>query len=284
MPLTSASALPGVTDLEDVAPGRYHGSTPDVVRPRVFGGHLVAQALLAAGRDVPRDRPPHSLHAYFLRAVVGNAHIEYEVGDLRESRSFSTRSVTARQAGRPVFTLVASFHAQEDGPDHQLPPPRPAAAPPTDLLEIGDADDGSDLRRERWRRLFPGWEMHQLPPAGRDPADLGRTRVWMRARSPLPQEPLMHSVALAYASDMTLIETAVRAHGLPYVRHGLALVSLDHSMWFHRPCRVDEWLLIETTSPSAAGGRGLAVGHIFSAEGVLVATVSQEGLMRPPIG
>lgn len=279
---TSTAAMPGVADLTAVAPHRWTGSSPDVLRPRVFGGHLVAQALLAAGKDLPGSRTPHSLHAYFLRAVVGNAPIVYDVREWRESRSFSTRSVTAHQEGQPSFALMASFYTRESGLDHQLPPPHTGAAPAEGLPRA--ADDGSDLRHERWRRMFPGWEMRQEVPTDEAPAGLRRTRVWLRARSFGHQDPFMHSVGLAYASDMTLIETAVRAHGLPYVRHGLALVSLDHSMWFHRPCRIDEWLLFETTSPSTAGGLGLTTGHVFSREGVLVATVSQEGLMRRPAG
>jgi acyl-CoA thioesterase-2 len=235
----------------------------------VFGGQVAGQALVAAGRTVPEDRAVHSLHAYFIRPGDPVVPIVYTVDRTRDGHSFSTRRVTAIQHGRAIFTLSASFHRPETGLEHQVPMP--------------DAPDPEGLP-ERSTRLRPV----EIRYAGEPPWSRGnglaarepRSMVWMRARGPLPDDALFHVCAVAYASDMSLLDSVLLAHGLSWDAEGLAAASLDHAMWFHGPFRADEWLLYAQESPAASGARGLAQGRIFRRDGRLIASVVQEGLIR----
>jgi acyl-CoA thioesterase-2 len=254
-------ALVDLLDLETIEVNIFRGRSPDEERQRVFGGQVAGQALVAAGRTVPEDRTVHSLHAYFLRPGDPSVPIVYDVDRIRDGRSFTTRRVVAIQHGRPIFNLSASFHIAEPGVDHQLPMPADVPAPET-------------TTSFEWA---PAFDLRFVTPErGRDP----RQRLWFRAAGKLPDDPLLHVCVVAYASDMTLLDPVVNAHGIDWEDPNLQVASLDHAMWFHRPFRADEWLLYDQESPSASGGRGLALGRIFRADGALVVSVVQEGLVR----
>ena len=273
--------LIALLDLEQIEEGIFRGTSPAESMQRVFGGQVAGQALVAAGRTVPADRPVHSLHAYFLRPGDPTVPIVYQVEAVRDGRSFLTRRVVAIQHGRPIFHLAASFHRREDGLDHQVSMPQ--VAPPESLPTLAELADRYGPRIGafftlprpidlRWASE-PPWLVTEH--GGREATQ----QVWMRADGVLPDDPLVHVCALTYASDMTLLNTALLPHGLSW--EGVAGASLDHAMWFHRPFRADEWVLYDCDSPSASDSRGLAMGRMFSADGRLVATVVQEGLVRP---
>jgi len=248
---------------------------------RVFGGQVAAQALVAAGRTVPDDRPVHSLHAYFLRPGDPTRPILYQVDRIRDGRSFTTRRVVAVQGGQAIFNLAASFHVAEDGYDHQRP--APAAPRPEDLPTFGE-------RMAPWADQLGPWYSEPRPLDLRyvDDPHLARGRgprppceqVWVRADGRLPDEPLLHACVVTYASDITLLDSVLLAHDATWADPGLFGASLDHAMWFHRPFRADEWLLYDQESASAAGARGLGQGRIFTVDGVHVVSVVQEGLLR----
>jgi acyl-CoA thioesterase II len=227
----------------------------------VFGGQVAGQALVAAGRTVPDERAVHSLHAYFIRPGDPEVPIVYTVDRTRDGRSFSTRRVTAIQHGQAIFTLSASFHRSETGLEHQVPMPE---APDPDGLP------------ERSTRLRPV----EIRVAGDRRAGEARSMFWVRARGELPDDPLVHVCAVAYASDLSLLDSVLQAHGLTWDAEVLSAASLDHAMWFHAPFRADEWLLYWQESPAASGARGLAQGRIFRRDGRLIASVVQEGLIR----
>jgi acyl-CoA thioesterase-2 len=286
MPLTSAD-LVALLDLEPAGADRFVGRSPASGWARVYGGQVVAQALAAAARTVP-ERPPHSLHAYFLLGGDPAEPILFEVERVRDGRSFSTRRVTAVQRGEPIFVLAASFHVAEDGLEHQAPAP---IAPPPEQLVGPEAALAAvpEAARKRLQALFD-----RVRPIEFLPIDLGRylplrageTRaakqsVWIRIGGPLPDDPMIHTAALAYLSDMTLLDTALVAHGHAIFDGRHQVASLDHALWLHRPCRADEWLLYVQDSPSAGGARALTRGSMFNHDGVLVASVAQEGLIRP---
>ncbi|KEF03893.1 MULTISPECIES: acyl-CoA thioesterase [Streptomyces] len=282
-------------DLERIEQDIFRGTSRPSVVPRVFGGQVAAQALVAAGRTVPEDRPPHSLHAYFLRPGDPGAPIVYTVDRIRDGRSFTTRRVVAVQHGQPIFHLSASFQVYEEGMEHQEPMPY---AP--DPLTLPTAAEMLPRYADRFRE--PGVAQRLLearaavdlryvdaPPFGsvgepRDP----RSQVWFRTNGKLDgaiDQPLLHICLVTYVSDMTLLDSVLLAHG----RGGWAVgdvvgASLDHAMWFHRPFRADDWLLYDQESPTAQGGRGLGKGRIFTADGQLVASVIQEGVIRVPRG
>ncbi|MGW2629811.1 acyl-CoA thioesterase [Streptomyces chattanoogensis] len=277
---------------QDIFRGR---SRPSVV-PRVFGGQVAAQALVAAGRTVADDRPPHSLHAYFLRPGDPGAPIVYTVDRIRDGRSFTTRRVVAVQHGQPVFHLSASFQVHEEGLDHQEPMP---SAP--DPLELPTAAEVLPRHAERYldpavaERLLEARAAIDLRYVDEPPyVTVGevrepRSQVWFRTQGKLDgagaaiPRPLLDICLVTYVSDMTLLDSVLLAHG----RGGWAVgdvvgASLDHAMWFHRPLRADEWLLYDQESPTAHGGRGLAKGRIFTADGQLAVSVIQEGVIRVP--
>ncbi|WP_424215553.1 acyl-CoA thioesterase [Streptomyces sp. BI20] len=278
-------------DLERIDEDLFRGASRSALVPRVFGGQVAAQALVAAGRTVPADRPPHSLHAYFLRTGDPAAPIVYTVDRIRDGRSFTTRRVVAVQHGRPIFHLTASFQLFEEGLDHQDAMP---AAPDPDTLPT--AAESLPRYRDAFRdpgvveRLLEARGAVDLryastPPWGSvDRPTEARSLVWFRTASKLARDDaLTHACLIAYVSDMTLLDPVLLAHG----RGGWAVgdvvgASLDHAMWFHRPARADEWLLYEQESPTASGGRGLGQAHIWTHDGRLAVTVVQEGVIRVP--
>jgi acyl-CoA thioesterase II len=247
---------------------------------------VAAQALAAASQTVPAEVFAHSLHAYFLRPGDTAIPIVYDVERIRDGRSFATRRVVARQHGTSIFFLTASFHLEEIGYDHQdLMPAVPA---PEDCPTMGDlfrrvTGRSDDMSWEReWAALDVRYAGDSRPggriPVEREPA---RAQIWLKASDRLPADPIVNTCVLAYASDLTLLGVSLVPHGVLIISPQLQPASLDHSMWFHRPFRADEWLLYDQHSPSASGARGFAHGQIFSEDGRLVASVAQEGLIRP---
>ncbi|MFI8235896.1 acyl-CoA thioesterase II [Streptomyces sp. NPDC085866] len=275
-------------DLEQLEEDIFRGQSRSAVVPRVFGGQVAAQALVAAGRTVPADRLAHSLHAYFLRPGDPGAPIVYSVDRIRDGRSFTTRRVVAVQHGKPIFHLSASFQTHEEGLDHQAPMP-PAPDPeslPTSHERLRGYDHLDPAVVEKFIEAREAIDLRYVdePPYGkfgvpREP----HSQVWFRANGKLDDDPLLHVVLATYVSDMTLLDAVLLAHG----RGGWAVgdvvgASLDHAMWFHRPFRADEWLLYDQESPSAHGGRGLGQARIYTQAGQLAISVIQEGVVRVP--
>ena len=251
---------------------------------RVFGGQVLAQSLVAATRTIDGIRPVHSLHGYFLRAGDIRLPITFSVDRLRDGRSFSTRRVQAFQNEEPIFSMIASFQDVDPGVEHQdhFPAgiPSPASLPSAKDL-LGDIDHPV---AQYWANARPFDMRHVEEPiyfqVSGEP--VAHQAVWIKALGTLPFDQTIHTAALAYASDYTILEPIFRRHGIAWTHPGLKSASLDHAMWFHRPARVDEWMLYVQESPSAQGGRGLALGRIFSEDGLLLATVAQEGMVRVP--
>ncbi|MFF9200752.1 acyl-CoA thioesterase II [Streptomyces sp. NPDC014986] len=275
-------------DLEQIEEDIFRGRSRPAVVPRVFGGQVAAQALVAAGRTVPADRPAHSLHAYFLRPGDPGAPIVYTVDRIRDGRSFTTRRVVAVQHGKPIFHLSASFQTHEEGLDHQDPMPSapdPATLPTSEERLRGYAHlDPEVVDRFLEARAAVDLRYVDEPPYGRfgEPRE-PHSQVWFRTSGKLADDPLLHVVLATYVSDMTLLDSVLLAHG----RGGWAVgdvvgASLDHAMWFHRPFRADEWLLYDQQSPSAHGGRGLGQARIYTRDGRLAVSVIQEGVVRVP--
>lgn len=277
----SIEELLSLLDLERIEEGLFRGRQPETSLQRVFGGQVASQALVAAARTGEEGRVVHSLHAYFLRPGDPAVPIVYDVERTRDGRTFSTRRVVARQHGRVIFYLTASFQVPEEGLEHQ--DPMPDAAPPEECPELGDVLARLSGRpRDEWDRE---WASLEVRYAGEVRSDRSQRRepvqrVWLRASGPVGDDPVLHAAVLTYASDLTLLSAAVLPHGTYIGDPRLQPASLDHAMWFHRPFRVDEWLLYDQTSPSASGGRGLATGRLFTADGDLVVSVVQEGLLR----
>jgi acyl-CoA thioesterase II len=273
-------------DLEQIEVNIFRGRSPDERRQRVFGGQVAGQALVAAGRTVPADRPVHSLHAYFIRPGDPAVPIVYTVDRVRDGRSFTTRRVSAIQHGKTIFTLSASFHHPEPGPVHADPMPD---VPPPEMVERS-SDRLARILGEVPAPVFDNpIDLRSVGPlsaeAARDPS-LRTTRnlIWLRVDGELPDDPLLHVCLMTYASDMTLLDSVLTGHGLSWLDGRTSGASLDHAMWFHRPFRADRWLLYVQDSPVAYGARGLAHGEVYTAEGELVVSVMQEGLVRssPP--
>jgi len=273
-----------ILDLEELEVNLFRGRSPQEMRLRVFGGQVAAQALVAAGRTV-EDRSVHSLHAYFLRPGDTKVPIVYQVDRIRDGKSFTTRRVVAIQHGEPIFILSASFQHAEDGPTHGLA--MPDVPPPESLPTTEErlAPVKGELHPEVWKWLTRErpidtrsvTDHNPFKPVAREPRQL----VWIRASGTLPDEPLLHQTVIAFASDLMLLDTATLPHAIPWNDPRYAMASLDHAMWFHRPFRADEWLLYSQESPAAHGARGFTLGHFFTRDGVLVASVAQEGLIRP---
>ncbi len=272
-------------DLERLEANLFRGVSPQVGWQRVFGGQVIGQALVAASRTAPEGYLAHSLHGYFMRPGDPAVPIIYDVQRDRDGHSFSTRRVSAIQHGAPIFTMASSFHRQEDGLEHQLPMPQ--VPDPDDLpgekemlARYADRMPANMRRyfsRERPIELRPTRPMHYLEPdTGLPPLQ----NVWIRATAPLPDDRALHQCVLAYASDMTVLDTALVTHGHSVFDADLMLASLDHALWFHRDFRADEWLLYAQDSPSASGALGFTRGLIFNRDGRLVASVAQEGLIR----
>jgi acyl-CoA thioesterase II len=275
-----------VLDLEALEVNLFRGRSPQSRWQRVFGGQVIGQALVAACRTVEAvaDRPPHSLHAYFLLAGDPKVPIVYEVDRIRDGKSFTTRRVIAIQHGHAIFSMSVSFHVAEPGLSHQaLMPdvPRPDALPDDAQVRAAVLAKMPEPVRRYYERERP----IELRPVeldrylGKTTAE-GKFHVWMRAVERLPDEPAIHQCVLAYASDMMLLDASTIPHGRTLFEPTIMAASLDHAMWFHRPFRADEWLLYAQDSPNAAGARGFARGSIFAVDGTLVASVAQEGLIR----
>ena len=286
-PMTSAvQDLLNILDLEQLEQNLFRGRSPQVGWKRVFGGQVIGQALVAACRTVDAaDRPPHSLHAYFLLGGDTTVPIVYEVDRIRDGKSFTTRRVVAIQHGQAIFTMGVSFHGDEPGLSHQTEMP--------DVAKPGALPDASEMT-ERVLPMMPDpvrlYYQRERPIELRPvelerylgkPLDDGRFHVWMRATGPLPDAPAIHRCVLAYASDMMLLDSALIPHGRTLFEKSIMAASLDHAIWFHRPFRADDWLLYAQDSPNLSGSRGFSRGLIFAArDGSLVASVAQEGLVR----
>lgn len=276
----SVSALLTLLDIETLDVDLYRGEAPNTDVQRVFGGHVAAQSLVAAVRTVDAGRPVHSLHSYFLRPGHPRHPIIFTVDRIRDGRSFTTRRVVATQQGRPIFHLSASFQIAEDGPEHA--DPMPDVPSPEDLVPLKEKLAGWGLE---WQPPFPEWDSIDLRYV-RMPNEVAgdrssRLQTWFRSLDPVPEVPHLHVCVLTYMSDMSLLMTTITPHGAFPGSDGFRMASLDHAMWFHRPFRADEWLLYDMRSSTAGAARGLAHGQIFTQGGRLVATVVQEGLVRP---
>jgi acyl-CoA thioesterase-2 len=280
-------ALLKLLDLEEIEENIFRGLSPDEKRQQVFGGQVAGQALVAAGRTVDKGTV-HSLHAYFLRPGDMRIPILYEVDRIRDGRSFTTRRVVAIQHGKPIFNLSASFHVEEPGLEHQIE--MPAGIPAADTLPtlselIAPHRDKLGEGADWWLKPRP-IDMRYVEPAVPAPLRDEATprqrqqRVWIRADGVLPDDPLLHACVVAYASDMTLLDTTLLPHGLKWSDGRLMGASLDHAMWFHQGFRADRWLLYDQDTPAASGARAFARGSIFTADGRLVVSVAQEGLVR----
>ncbi len=278
--------LIGLLDLEPLEVNLFRGASRDIGAPRVFGGQVLGQALVAAERTVD-GRVPHSLHGYFLLPGDVTSPIVYQVERIRDGRSFSARRVQAIQHGRPILSMIASFQQPEAGLEHAAP--MPDVPPPEALRDatrfhdrwLAEAGDVPPRIAEGFRTPSaiehrPVEPQNPLRPSPAEP----RQAVWFRAVDRVPDDPAIHRAILAYATDFTLLGTALRPHGRSWWQTSMVVASIDHALWFHRPARIDEWLLYVMDSPSAQSARGLARGLIYDREGRLVASVAQEGLMR----
>lgn len=283
MPATIEEFLE-LLDLEPIEDNLFRGRQPKTSMQRVFGGQVAAHALVAATRTVDPAYTVHSLHSYFLRPGDTSVPIVYDVEAVRDGRSFATRRVLARQHGRPIFAMTLNFQVPEEGLEHQdTMPDVPAPEDCIDLVDIFNErfGDVSNLFQQEWGALEvrfagnsrPGGELH-------DRTRPAQSRLWIRVAGNLPDDPLCHTAAFTYASDMTLLGATLTPHEVHIETPGMQAASLDHTIWFHRPFRADEWWLYDQTSPSASGGRGLAIARIFTQDGRLVSSVAQEGLIR----
>lgn len=278
---TDLEVLVDLLDLAQIDEDRYRGEHPAQVGSRTFGGQLVAQALIAAGRTVG-DRPVHALNAHFIRGGDVKAPIEYRVARHRDGRDFANRMVTASQNGQELFVMLVAFQRWGKGLEHAVSVPE---VPYPDVLPpLGDHLSGFEDHLPYFVNALKPIDMRYA----NDPAwilkgtgeRLSHNRVWMRADGALPEDALLHAATLAYSSDTTVLDSILTTHGLSWGLDRIVAATVNHSMWFHRPVRFDEWTLYATESPVAAGSRGLATGRYFTLEGELVATVVQEGLIR----
>ncbi|SFR81629.1 acyl-CoA thioesterase-2 [Marinobacter daqiaonensis] len=270
-------------DLAPIGDDHFQGESEDLGFPNLFGGHVLGQALMATTRTI-EDRMPHSMHAYFLRPGNGSAPIDYEVQRVRDGGSFSVRRVIARQDGKEILTGSVSFHVEEDGFDHQLDMPE-APAPESlkteqelnqDLLARVPEKFHHQLMRNRPIEIRPVDPVNPLNPEIKPP----HKQSWLRTQGELPDDPILHRCLLAYASDFAFLGTSLNPHGVAFMTPNMQVASLDHAIWFHRDLRMDDWLLYDKDSPSAAGGRGFNRGNVFSRDGRLVASTAQEALIR----
>jgi acyl-CoA thioesterase-2 len=280
-----SDSLMSILDLEPLERNLFRGRSPKVGWPRVFGGQVIAQSLYAACKTV-EGRQPHSLHAYFLLGGDPEIPIIYEVDRLRDGRSFTTRRVLAIQKGEAIFAMSASFQVEEPGYEHQMPMPdvpMPEDLPDRDAMNRSVLPSMPKAVRAYYQRERP-IEIRPVEFAryagGTEPME-PKFHVWIRAMQPLPDDPAIHQAVLAYASDLMLLDSSLIAHGTTVFDEKIQGASLDHALWFHRPFRADEWLLYAQDSPSTSGARGFSRGLVFDRQGRLVASVAQEGLIRP---
>jgi acyl-CoA thioesterase-2 len=270
--------------LERLEENLYRGQSQDLGWGVVFGGQVLGQALTAAIRTVPEERPVHSLHAYFLRPGDVRAPIVYDVDRIRDGSSFTTRRVVAIQHGEAIFNLAASFQKVEPGFEHaddmpQVPPPESLPTDGERLQRHGEKVPAMLRERAFAERPFESRTVEDddaLTMTVQPPT----RHVWFRAMHPLPDTPAVHQALLAYTSDYAFLTTALKPHGVTWLTPGMQVTSLDHAVWFHAPFRADEWLLHVMHSPRSAGARGLVLGRVYTRDGVLVATTAQEGLTR----
>ena len=251
---------------------------------RVYGGQVLAQSVLAASRTVDAERAIHSLHGYFLRPGDITEPITFSVDRIYDGRSFSARRTQAYQKGQPIFSMIASFQDEDPGLDHQAPIPEGIPDPET-LPTVADLIGHiPNTVAQFWATTHP-FDMRHVPSPIYMTVEGDRVAhqaVWFKAVGRIDDDPIVHRAAIAYASDQTLLESVMRRHGVAWATPGLKIASLDHAMWWHRPARIDEWLLYVQESPNAIGGRGLGLGRIYSRDGRLVASVAQEGMIRLP--
>lgn len=270
-------------DLAPIGDDHFQGESENLGFPNVFGGQVLGQGLMAASRTV-ESRLPHSMHAYFLRPGNHRLPIDYEVQRVRDGGSFSVRRVIARQDGKEILTGSVSFQVEEVGFDHQIDMP---PAPDVDTLQSEQEQNETlkphvpeklhrSITRERPIEIRPVNPVNPLAPEVRPPVK----QSWMRAQGSLPDDPVLHRCLLAYASDFSFLGTSLNPHGVTFMTKGMQVASLDHAIWFHREFRMDDWLLYDKDSPSAFGGRGFNRGNIFNRDGVLVASTTQEALIR----
>ncbi|NKY39676.1 acyl-CoA thioesterase [Cellulomonas septica] len=269
---------------DPTVPDQFSGHSLPQPNGRVFGGQVLAQALLAAGRTVDPDRLPHSLHGYFLRAGVVTEPISFAVERLRDGRSFTARRTHALQGGAPILSLIASFQTEQDGVDYadEMPDGVPAPEDVPSALDLLGTIDHPAAKFWAQESAFDVRHVDGSIYLGRAAEVTGRQQVWFRARDPLPDDRLLHRALLAYACDQVMLEPVLRRSGRSWVTPGMSIASLDHAMWWHRDARVDDWLLYVQTSPSAQGGRGLGAARVFTRDGTLVASIAQEGMVRFP--
>ena len=261
----------------------FTGQSQSMPLGRVYGGQVLAQSIVAASRTIPDERTVHSMHGYFLRPGDSTKGITFSVDRIHDGRSFSTRRTQAYQEGVPIFSMIASFQDEDPGLEHHEPMPDGLPAPD----DLPDVESHLQGLHPMSKRLFTDRpvDLRHIPApiyVTADPDRAARQAVWMRVRRQIPDDPATHRAALAYLSDLTIQESILRAHGVSWATPGLKVASLDHAMWWHRFGRVDEWMLYVQESPSARGGRGLATGRIYAADGTLLASVAQEIMVRVP--
>ncbi|CNH15730.1 acyl-CoA thioesterase II [Yersinia pekkanenii] len=271
-------------DLEKIEEGLFRGQSEDLGLRQVFGGQVVGQAIYAAKQTVPTDRVVHSLHSYFLRPGDSSKPIIYDVETLRDGNSFSARRVSAIQNGKPIFYMTASFQRQEEGFEHQNT--MPDVPPPEGLMsETEIARKFAHLIPEKVREKFIGQQPIEMRPVKfhnplQGSVEAPNRYVWFRANGKMPDDLRVHQYLLGYASDFNFLPTALQPHGVGFLQPNVQIATIDHSMWFHRPFRLDDWLLYAVESTSASGARGFVRGQIYNSEGVLVASTVQEGVIR----
>ncbi|HHH1733249.1 TPA: acyl-CoA thioesterase II [Yersinia enterocolitica] len=270
--------------LEKIEEGIFRGQSEDLGLRQVFGGQVVGQAIYAAKQTVPTDRVVHSFHSYFLRPGDSSKPIIYDVETLRDGNSFSARRVSAIQNGKPIFYMTASFQSQEEGFEHQNT--MPDVPPPEGLMSETDiARKFAHLIPEKVQDKFIGHQPIEMRPVKFHNPLQGSTAepnryVWFKANGEMPDDLRVHQYLLGYASDFNFLPTALQPHGIGFLEPGVQIATIDHSMWFHRPFRLDDWLLYAVESTSASGARGFVRGQIYNREGVLVASTVQEGVIR----
>jgi len=274
-----AAALVALLDLEQLDVDLFRGKQPETVRQRVYGGQVAAQALIAATRTVDPDYHVHSLHSYFLLPGDYKVPIIYDVERIRDGRSFLTRRVVARQHGRAIYYQTANFQRPEEGLEHQdRMPDVKAPEEGVDMFDLMKERGSDDGLSSEWAALAVRWIGNSSYGLEEDLDRPSKTLLWVRIDGQLSDDAIEHLATFTYASDVSLLGAALAAHGADPTN--IQMASLDHTIWFHRPVRTDEWWLYDQWSPSAGGGRGLSLGRVFTRDGTLVATVAQEGLVR----
>ncbi len=282
--MSKIQTLLDLLHLEQIEQNIFRGESRDVGSPRVFGGQVLAQALSAANATVEPDRRCHSLHAYFILPGDVNAPIVFEIDRIRDGRSFTTRRIVAIQHGRPIFNMSASFQLVQEGIEHQDEMPKVVG--PDNLASLADyIEMAGDALPDQVRKIFgkdsvfifkPVEFYNDLKPEKMDPV----RHIWFKANGEIPNDPALHRSILTYVSDFYLLGTCLQPHGLSFMLPNVTLASLDHAVWFHREFRADEWLLYALDSPNASMARGFCRGNVFTQDGVLVASVAQQGMVR----